>query len=89
MKKTLDQQLAQLDKEIKQLQKEIKQLENTYKPKPKTTNTPDSDKPKKRRQHKKLSHHYPACLNRSKRLTAPLMNRIISMSCSPYVVRVL
>jgi len=49
MKKTLDQQLAQLNKEIAQLQKEIKQLENTYKPKPKTTNTPVSDKPKKKK----------------------------------------
>jgi hypothetical protein len=46
MKKTLDQQLAQLDKEIKQLQKEIKQLEATYKPKP---NRPVSDKPKKKK----------------------------------------
>ena len=54
MKKTLDQQLAQLDKEIKQLQKEIKQLETIYKPKAKTTNTPDSDKPKKKKATQKI-----------------------------------
>jgi conjugal transfer/entry exclusion protein len=54
MKKTLDQQLAQLNKEIAQLQKEIKQLENTYKPKPKTTNTPVSDKPKKKKTTQKI-----------------------------------
>jgi phage shock protein A len=46
MKKTLDQQLAQLDKEIKQLQKEIKQLE--------TNNTPASYKPKKKKTTQKI-----------------------------------
>jgi hypothetical protein len=51
MKKTLDQQLAQLDKEIKQLQKEIKQLETIYKPKP---NRPVSDKPKKKKTTQKI-----------------------------------
>jgi prefoldin subunit 5 len=40
MKKTLDQQLAQLDKEIKQLQKEIKQLEQQSKPTKRLTTTP-------------------------------------------------
>ena len=49
MKKTLDQQLAQLDKEIKQLQKEIKQLEQKTKP-----NRPVSDKPKKKKTTQKF-----------------------------------
>lgn len=45
MKKTLDQQLAQLNKEIKQLQKEIKQLEHP--------NRPPTDKPKKQNETQK------------------------------------
>ena len=66
MKKTLDQQLAQLDKEIKQLQKEIKQLEKQNKP-----NRPVSDKPKKQNPTKKFVAPLPPATERAQKGDSP------------------